>query len=375
MKDTSLFFPAVQIKFPDEALQNRAHTTKYADTTNERNRPAISFYLAAEEYVAQHYADLCGSCYFTWLTPPSVIVGRNQVLQYEVNLGVLQKKHIQLIRRKSGGGAVLSDGNNMMTSLVLGKQYAGHDIESIFHKYALGNVSVLQKFGIEAIVSGRNDILLGKNGEYGKVSGNAFYKQRQHNIVHGTMLYDADVNLMADVLLPDDKKLKFKGVKSVRSRVCTLRKYFELQGRNPEEFPSMEAFRSAFPEILCDKSLTLTEKDVANIWEIEATYRDVEYLYGNQQDKPHYVLEDRFDGCGKVAINLYVENDIVENVSLSGDFFELESGSAISAFQIFKGHRYDRAILLDVARKIDICHAIRGMNDEMLASLICQIGE
>lgn len=389
MKDTPLFFPAVQILFPDNLMQIVREKNDKNEEKNDNNveknyenvvvdenmRPAISFYLAAEEYVAQHFADRYGACYFVWITPPSVIVGRHQVLKYEVNLDVLSKKHIQLIRRKSGGGAVLSDGNNLMTSLVLGKQYSDLDIDTIFHKYAEGNIKALQKFGIEATISGRNDILLGKDGEYGKVSGNAFYKQRDHNIVHGTMLYDADVNLMADVLLPDDDKLKFKGVKSVRSRVCTIRKYFEKQGFQPEQIPSQAEVMRAFPDTLCKDSVMLTEDDVRNIRNIERTYQDVAYLYGHQAEKEQIVLKKRFDGCGKICISLHTENDVIDSVNVSGDFFEIQSGAALSALQILKGHRPYKEELLQAVENLDTTQAIRGFKPEMIRELICQLGE
>ena len=70
MKDTPLFFPAVQILFPDNLMQivrekydkneekndNNVEKNYENVVVDENMRPAISFYLAAEEYVAQHFA-------------------------------------------------------------------------------------------------------------------------------------------------------------------------------------------------------------------------------------------------------------------------------------------------------------------------------
>ena len=68
---------------------------------------SLSFYLAMEEFVARHVdAD---DCFFMWQVEPSVIFGRNQMIENEVNLTYCQEHHIQVYRRKSGGGCVYAD--------------------------------------------------------------------------------------------------------------------------------------------------------------------------------------------------------------------------------------------------------------------------
>ena len=52
----------------------------------ERDRKQkLSFFLAMEEYAAQRLNSL-GECFFLWQVEPTVIIGRNQVLENEVNL-------------------------------------------------------------------------------------------------------------------------------------------------------------------------------------------------------------------------------------------------------------------------------------------------
>jgi lipoic acid synthetase/lipoate-protein ligase A len=49
-----------------------------------------------EEYVARHFSD---DCFFMWRVAPSVIFGRNQQLEQEVNVDYCREHHIQLYRR------------------------------------------------------------------------------------------------------------------------------------------------------------------------------------------------------------------------------------------------------------------------------------
>ena len=52
----------------------------------------LSFYLAMEEYVAKHVK--ADDSFFMWQVEPSVIFGRNQLIENEVNLNFCRKHHI-----------------------------------------------------------------------------------------------------------------------------------------------------------------------------------------------------------------------------------------------------------------------------------------
>ena len=74
----------------------------------------LTFYLAMEEYVARHLK--AADCFFIWQVEPTVIFGRNQLIDNEVNLDFCRRHNIQTYRRKSGGGCVYADMNNLMLS-------------------------------------------------------------------------------------------------------------------------------------------------------------------------------------------------------------------------------------------------------------------
>lgn len=188
----------------------------------------LSFYLAMEEFVARH-VDV-PDCFFMWQVEPSVIFGRNQLMEAEVNLNYCQRHNIQIYRRKSGGGCVYADRNNLMFSYITTEE----NVNFTFNRYIMMVVHMLQRLGVDARASGRNDVMVGDR----KVSGNAFYKLPGRSIVHGTMLYDTDMLNMVGAITPTDAKLLSKGVQSVRQRVCLLKDYISL---------TLGEFRQFFP--------------------------------------------------------------------------------------------------------------------------------
>ena len=197
MSNLQSIFPACHVVFPASADSRRA-----------------TFYLAAEEYIAQKLP--ADNYLFSWQLSPTVVIGRNQVVHQEINLDFCQAEGIDVVRRKSGGGAIFADQHNIMWSLVT----TACAVEPLFQVYAHEVARSLDSLGAQTEVSGRNDITL-KNG--GKICGNAFYHLANHNIVHGTMLYDTNPRRMQGALTPDVSKLQSKGVSSVRSRVALLK--------------------------------------------------------------------------------------------------------------------------------------------------------
>ena len=209
---------------------------KFITLPDEKIRP-LSFYLAMEEYVARQ-PDVA-DCFFLWQVEPTVIIGRNQQLENEVNLDYCRQHGIQVFRRKSGGGCVYADEGNIMLS------YITHDerVNFTFNRYINLVALVLCRLGIDAKATGRNDILI--DGR--KVSGNAFYHLPGRSIVHGTLLYDTNMENMVGAITPSDRKLVSKGVKSVRQRIALLKDYTDL---------TLEEFKEAYNE----------EKDEVVLW-------------------------------------------------------------------------------------------------------------
>ena len=213
---------------------------------------SLAFYLAMEEFVARKFE---GEAFFVWQTGPTVIYGRNQVLENEVNLAYCKENGVEIVHRKSGGGCVYSDMGNIMISCV-----SNHGEASIvFDRYLSQMTDLLCRLGVQAEKSGRNDILV--NGK--KVSGNAFRQLPNKSIVHGTLLYSTDFDALEQALLPPVEKLQRHGVESVRQRVGNLQDMLPV---------GVEALKKAIVDNFCDSTLVLTLDDIAEIAELQKSY-------------------------------------------------------------------------------------------------------
>ena len=262
----------------------------------------LSFYLAMEEYVARHLQEE-GDCFFMWQVEPSVIFGRNQLIENEVNMDYCRAHHIQTYRRKSGGGCVYADMSNIMFS------YITHDenVNFTFNRYINMVVLVLQQLGVNASTSGRNDVMIGNR----KVSGNAFYHIPGRSIVHGTMLYDTNMQNMVGSITPTGKKLLSKGISSVRQRIALLKDYI------PQ---SLEEFKTFVRQRLCQDERLIDLHDVESIREIEKEYLSDEFIYGNN---PRYsiVRRQHINNVGEIEVRMEIKNNIIKAANIMGDYF------------------------------------------------------
>ena len=167
--------------------------------------------LAADEYFLDRVQPDQMILYF-YINANAVIIGRGQNPWAECNLRAMDADHVQLVRRITGGGAVFHDTGNLNFSFIAGESV--YDVERQLRMI----LNAVRALGIPCDFTGRNDLV----ADGRKFSGNAFCARghaRQH---HGTLLIDADLTRLQNYLNVDPRKLKAKGAKSVRSRVCNL---------------------------------------------------------------------------------------------------------------------------------------------------------
>jgi lipoic acid synthetase/lipoate-protein ligase A len=212
-----------------------------------------------EEFVARQLDE--SDAFFLWHVRPSVIFGRNQSLENEVNASYCRSNGIEMYRRKSGGGCVYADEQNLMLSYVTSEG----NVALAFNNFINMVVLVLRRLGIEATSTSHNDVLI----EGRKVSGTACYCVQGHCIVHATLLYDTNMQHMLQAITPSAGKLSSKGIKSVRQRITLLHDYTEM---------SLEEVKSFIRDTLCTGEIILTMDDVAEIKRIETSYLKNEFI-------------------------------------------------------------------------------------------------
>lgn len=315
----------------------------------EEKQYRLPFYLAMEEYVAREFP--AQDYFFMWQVEPTVIFGRNQLVDSEVDCEYCKSNGIEMYRRKSGGGCVYADMSNIMLSYIT----PSSNVNFTFNRYMLMVEHALQRLGVDARTTGRNDILV--DGK--KVSGNAFYHLPGRSIVHGTMLYDTNIEHMARATTPSDVKLKSKGVASVRQHVTTLNKYIAL---------SIEELKESLRSELCSDERVLTAADIAAIEDIEKEYYTQEFIYGNN---PAYsiVKNGRIESVGEFRVSIDVKDGVVRKMNLAGDFFIVGDIDSMLLAK-FKGIRLEREALERALEGVDCGAVIMNLKKEQLINLL-----
>lgn len=171
---------------------------------------------STDPYYNMAFDSFCLECleldeplFYLWRNSPSVIIGLNQNAQAEVNIPFIESEGIKLVRRTTGGGAVYHDLQNLNYTIV-GRHLSPETM-----------VEALCRLGVPAVLTGRNDIFV----DGLKVSGYARRVFKDREMIHGTLMWDVDIDTLTEALNVPGSKLNLKGVASVRSRVGNLKSY------------------------------------------------------------------------------------------------------------------------------------------------------
>lgn len=176
-------------------------------------------YLSLEAEIVKSVAE---PTLFTWIVPPTVIYGKHQVREQEVNEAYCTAHGVRVVQRQSGGGCVYADRGNLMVSLVSPSTHS----QDVFDTFLLLLSGALQRMGYEAVTTAHNDVLVGGR----KVAGTACYTTPTGTVVHACILYNVNLDALQQAITPSEAKLQKHAVASVRQRVRNLRDIRDLGG-------------------------------------------------------------------------------------------------------------------------------------------------
>ena len=301
----------------------------------------LPFYFAVEEYVARHYTN--DDYFMGWRVNPTVMLGRNQLIDNEVNTDYCKEHKIDIFRRKSGGGCIYADKGCIQFSYISRAVNANEAFAQYMHRM----VELLRGLNINAQLSGRNDILIDDT----KVSGCAFYQLSNRSVLHNSLLFDTQLDHLSNALTPAKEKLQSKGVASVRQRVTNVATYTQLDILNFMDYIRQE---------MCGKEvLELTEKDMKGIAEIEKELSSDDFVYG-KNPKYSLVRKHRFEGVGTLEAHIELKNNIIGSINMVGDYFLL--GDIDHDFlSLLKGCTFTREAVEERLDGIDLSTIIRGL--------------
>lgn len=270
------------------------------------------FNLATEDWLFRNFEEN-HHVLFLWRNKPCIVIGRYQNPWNECDLQAMEHDGVILARRQSGGGAVYHDlGNTNFTFMSPRGEYDKDRNFSIIIK-ALG------RFGVTAVQSGRNDLLV----EERKVSGSAFRMATKKAFHHGTLLINADMGKLPGYLTPDKQKLQSKGVRSVASRVANLTEFNSDITHESLSKAIIETFFETYGQRCEPEELTLERlSKERSLYETYTKYSDWEWRFGSTPRFAH-PIEKRFP-WGKVTMDLEVHDARIKHVQIFSDAISVE---------------------------------------------------
>lgn len=312
--------------------------------------------LAIEEYALKNL-DINETYLLFYINEPSIIIGKNQNTIEEINTEYVDKNGIHVVRRLSGGGAVYHDLGNLNFSFITKDD--GNSFHN-FRKFTEPVVEALKRLGVNAELSGRNDLL----AEGRKISGNAQFSTKGRMFSHGTLLFNSEMDHIVSALRVKKDKIESKGIKSVRSRVANISEFLT-------DKISIEEFRSLLLKYIFEGNeiteYVLTADDWEKIHQLsKERYQNWDWNYGRS---PKFNLQHshRFP-VGQIDVRLEVNKGIIENCKIYGDFFGV--GDVCEIEDKIMNVRYERSELEAALKDVDTAYYFGNITNEEFLNLI-----
>jgi lipoate-protein ligase A len=325
-------------------------------SNNEIHDPSLN--LALEEYILRSLPDEDDYLLF-YINEPSIIIGKNQNTVEEINVEYVEQNNLHVVRRLSGGGAVYHDLGNLNFSFIMKDD--GQSFHN-FKKFTEPVVDALRKLGVNAELTGRNDLQVGER----KISGNAQFFTKGKMFSHGTLLFDSDIDNVASALKPNAEKYVSKSTKSIRSRVANISEFLS-EPMTINEF-KQRLLTSLFEGNESVSTYELSEQDWANVRTLaEERYRNWDWNYGRS---PAFNVRQtkRIEGAGTFDVRLQVEGGIIAEATIFGDFFGRGDSEELAAK--FVGSRYEAGALSQLLDGIDLSYYCGPVTKEQWLGLM-----
>ncbi|RBP92293.1 lipoate-protein ligase A [Cytobacillus firmus] len=313
--------------------------------------------LAIEEYALKNL-DIEETYLLFYINEPSIIIGKNQNTVEEINTEYVENNGIHVVRRLSGGGAVYHDLGNLNFSFI-----TKDDGESFhnFQKFTEPVVEALQKLGVNAELSGRNDLM----AEGRKISGNAQFSTKGRMFSHGTLLFDSEIESVVSALKVKKDKIESKGIKSIRSRVANILEFLDKK-ITIQEFRTL-LLKNIFGDLDEIPEYKLTNDDWEKIYQLsKERYQNWDWNYGKS---PKFDLQHshRFP-VGQIDIRLNVTKGKIEECKIYGDFFGVGDVSEIE--NKLTGIRYEKKEIECALEGVDIKHYFGNVTKTEFINLV-----
>ena len=273
--------------------------------------------LAFEEYILCNRRE--GDYLLLWQNDNTIVVGRNQNTEEEINRAFVEEHHIHVVRRTTGGGAVYHDLGNLNYSFITD---AGGSDQLAMERFTRPVVEALKMLGLQAAASGRNDILIAGR----KVSGTAQRIVNGRILHHGTLLFDSNPAMVAGALKVDPEKFRSKSTKSVRSRIGNIRDFL----RQDMDLP---AFWRFLKEYLAGSGIaagSLAPEELVNVETLKREKYD-QWAWNFGKSPQYDMTNKKYWGGGCLEVRLSVADGNIQDILFYGDFLAVRPLDEVTA--------------------------------------------
>lgn len=310
------------------------------------------FNLALEQYVFDKM-DKDQNYFMLWQNDNAIIIGKHQNTVAEINTDFIKEKGIHVVRRLSGGGAVYHDMGNLNFTFIVS---AGDGYEQFnFSDFCKPIIELLQSLGVNASLTGRNDMTI----EEKKFSGNSQYAKRGRIMHHGTIMFDSDLDLVGQSLKVSKDKIESKGVTSVKSRVTNIKPHL----KDPIDINEFK--KLLLEHIFKDGEIPQYRLSPEEITEVEKLadekYRTWDWNYG-ASPKYSIIKEKRFDGVGGISLCMDIEDGVIKDFDMYGDYFG--NGDKNNLRDLFRGKQLKKEVIEEALKDINIGDYINKLSKE-----------
>jgi lipoate-protein ligase A len=227
--------------------------------------PAENLALDDALLEAAEHGELAGEVLRLWGSPEFVVVvGRSSQVAVEVNQEACRRLEVPILRRASGGAAVVAGPGCLMYALVLDLRLRPH-LRAIdaAHSFVLEKTAAALSRHLPGVSrQGISDLAWDDR----KVSGNSLRVKRDHILYHGTLLHNFDLPLIGRLLAPPPRQPQWRQSRSHDAFLANL----------PIDLPQlrsalMDAWQAHRPLAQWPRELTTrlaTEKYAHSAWNL-----------------------------------------------------------------------------------------------------------
>lgn len=276
---------------------------------------------------------------------PFVNIGYHQLMEKEINVDYAREKGFILIRRTIGGGAILDGPWEQDYFVVINRSSpeCPKSIPEFYQTFMKPPIYALKKLGLDAVIRQPNDILV--DGK--KISGNGAIGIEKANVLAGDLLLEAPTHLMSEIINAPSEKFRDKLAKSMSEWITSIRT--QTGEETPRELVKqliVEGFKAELGiELVLGEMVESEREALKNLIELRKTEewifsKDNDMLMKKKQSsvgtKVHggLVVSESIHKAGKLVRILLVANeDRIEEISISGDFFTQPYTGAIQKLE------------------------------------------